>query len=104
LETLKIKESSGFARIARLVLKSRNVAMVLGNTIHLSGVSREAFLALYLLESIKHGYYNNRFEVAARQAGTWEARKQEAVNREQLAVNSDQKAVSSKQPAVRSRQ
>ena len=41
---LKIKEGSLLARVARLVLKSPNVAMVLGKTIHLSGVSRDAFL------------------------------------------------------------
>jgi hypothetical protein len=95
---LKIKERSLLARVARLVLKSSNVAMVLGKTIHLSGVSREAFLqdkpwvahelchvrqfqqygcvrflGLYLLESVKRGYYNNKFEVEARLAGTKEA-------------------------------
>lgn len=98
MDTLKIKERSLFARIARMVLKYPNVAMVLGKTIHLSGVSREEFLrnkpwvahelchvrqfqehgyfrflALYLLESVKRGYYNNKFEVEARQAGTKEA-------------------------------
>jgi hypothetical protein len=95
---LKIKERSLLARLARLVLKSPNVAMVLGKTIHLSGVSRDSFLqnkpwlahelchvrqfqqygyvrflGLYLLESIKRGYYHNKFEVEARQAGTKEA-------------------------------
>jgi hypothetical protein len=95
---LKIIERSLFARIARMVLKTPDVAMVLGKTIHLSGVSREAFLqnkpwvahelchvrqfqehgyfrflALYLLESMKRGYYHNKFEVEARLAGTKEA-------------------------------
>ncbi|MDX5419098.1 MAG: hypothetical protein LPK09_07765 [Hymenobacteraceae bacterium] len=90
----KIVENSPFARIARMVLKSRNVAMVLGKTIHLSGVKREAFLKdsgwlahelchirqfqehgyvrflwLYLRESIRVGYYNNKYEVEARIAG-----------------------------------
>jgi len=94
----KIVEKSPFARIARMVLKSPNVAMVLGRTIHLSGVKKEAFLQnspwvahelchirqfkehgylrflwLYLLESFRHGYYNNKYEVEARQAGTKEA-------------------------------
>lgn len=66
--------------------------MVLGNTIHLSGVKAEEFLKdskwvrhelahikqfkkygfykfllLYLVESCKHGYFNNKFEVEARQ-------------------------------------
>jgi len=82
------------ARIARMVLKTPNVAMVLGERIHLSGVSREEFLQdeawvahelchieqfrkygfvkflwLYLLESFRKGYYNNCFEVEARKAG-----------------------------------
>lgn len=103
VEELKIKERSVLARIARRVLKSANVAMVLGKTIHLSGVSRAAFLEnkswvahelchvrqfqehgffrflwLYLLESIRKGYYHNKFEVEARQAGA-----REAMNKEQ---------------------
>jgi hypothetical protein len=90
----KIVEKSFFARIARMVLKSRNVAMVLGKTIHLSGVNRDAFLKdsgwvahelchirqfqehgyvrflwLYLRESMRVGYYNNKYEVEARIAG-----------------------------------
>lgn len=90
----KIVEKSPFARIARMVLKSSNVAMVLGKTIHLSGVRREAFLRdsgwlahelchirqfqehgffrflwLYLRESMRVGYYNNKYEVEARIAG-----------------------------------
>ncbi|WP_018476627.1 hypothetical protein [Pontibacter roseus] len=90
----KIVEKSLFARIARMVLKSRNVAMVLGKTIHLSGVKRDAFLQdsgwlahelchirqfqehgylrflwLYLKESMRVGYYNNKYEVEARIAG-----------------------------------
>ena len=90
----KVVERSPFARIARMVLKSKNVAMVLGKTIHLSGVTRETFLKdegwvahelchirqfrehgylrflwLYLLESIRVGYYNNKYEVEARQEG-----------------------------------
>ncbi|MDX5345627.1 MAG: hypothetical protein LPK19_00125 [Hymenobacteraceae bacterium] len=90
----KIVERSLFARIARMVLKSSNVAMVLGKTIHLSGVSREdfmndpgwlahelchirqfkqhgffRFLWLYLIESWRVGYYNNKYEVEARIEG-----------------------------------
>jgi len=90
----KIVENSLFARIARMVLKSRNVAMVLGNNIHLSGVDRVTFLQddgwlahelchirqfrehgyfrflwLYLKESMRVGYYNNKYEVEAREAG-----------------------------------
>lgn len=91
--SFKIVENSLFARLARLVLKSPNVAMVLGNTIHLSGVKRDVFLRneewvahelchirqfrengylrflwLYLLESKRKGYYNNKYEVEARLA------------------------------------
>ncbi|MHC2990692.1 hypothetical protein OB13_03510 [Pontibacter sp. HJ8] len=90
----RIVENSLFARIARMVLKSPNVAMVLGKTIHLSGVNRETFLKdngwvehelchirqfrehgyfrflwLYLRESMRVGYYNNKYEVEARIAG-----------------------------------
>ena len=91
---LKIVENSLFARIARLVLKTDNVAMVLGKSIHLSGVQKEIFLKnkswvahelchvqqfqkygffrflwLYTIESFRVGYHNNKFEVEARQAG-----------------------------------
>ena len=90
---IKIVENSWFARIARLVLKSDNVAMVLGNAIHLSGVKKETFLRnqswvvhehchlqqfkkygffrflwLYTIESMKVGYFDNKFEVEARLA------------------------------------
>ena len=90
----KIVEKSPFARIARMVLKSSNVAMVIGNKIHLSGVDKYTFesdegwlahelchirqfrehgyfrfLWLYLKESYKVGYYNNKYEVEAREAG-----------------------------------
>lgn len=90
----RIVEGSLLARVARWVLKSENVAMVLGKQIHLSGVSKEAFLqdnywvehelchveqyrthgtfrflGLYLVESFRKGYYENRFEVEARQLG-----------------------------------
>lgn len=90
----KIVERSILARIARLVLKSSNVAMVLGKSIHLSGVRREDFLKdegwlahelchirqfrehgffrflwLYLRESWRVGYYNNKYEVEARIEG-----------------------------------
>jgi hypothetical protein len=90
---VKIKEQSWCARLAARKLKCGTVAMVLGSTIHLWNISREEFLqrpnwvvhelehvrqfqqygflrfcALYLWESIRKGYYNNRFEVAARRA------------------------------------
>jgi len=89
-----IKENSLLARVAAWKLNSANgVAMVLGNTIHLHNVTAEKFLDdkkwlkheychilqykklgvagflwRYLIESIRHGYRNNRFEIEARQA------------------------------------
>lgn len=74
-------------------LQSNNVAIVIGKTIHLHNVSKESFLkdtkwvnhemchinqfkkygfftfiVKYLLESSKHGYYNNKYEIEAREA------------------------------------
>ena len=88
-----IKENSWLAKIAAKKLRSSNVAMVLGGKIHLFGVSKTDFLAdekwlkhelchikqfkqygyfnfviRYLWESLRKGYYNNRFEVEARNA------------------------------------
>jgi len=91
--TFNIKEDSWLAAIAAKKLKSTSVAMVLGKTIHLYNTSKEDFLknekwvkhelchmqqfhqhgyigfiAKYLWESIRNGYYNNKFEVEARAA------------------------------------
>jgi hypothetical protein len=78
---------------SRLVLgNASRVAMVIGKTVHLSGATREEFLAdpewvaheevhlrqvrdlglprflfQYLVESARVGYYQNRFEVEARE-------------------------------------
>lgn len=90
---LRIKENSWLASIAAWKLGSSPVAMVLGKTVHLHGTDREnflrderwvkhelchirqfrqygffGFLFRYLLESARKGYYNNRFEVEAREA------------------------------------
>ena len=90
----RIIENSPLARIARWVLKTPNVAMVFGKQIHLSGVSKEdflkdrywvehelchvqqykdngmiGFLAKYLIESCRKGYYENKFEAEAREVG-----------------------------------
>jgi hypothetical protein len=90
---IKIREKSPVAWFAAKKLKSSNAAIVLGKTIHLSGVSSKEFLAcdewvkhelkhveqftkygflkfivMYLQESLRLGYHNNRFEVEARQA------------------------------------
>ena len=85
--------NSPLARIARLVLgRAPRVAMVLGQTVHLSGATRAEFLAdtewvaheevhlrqvrdlglarflvAYLVESARVGYYQNKFEVEARE-------------------------------------
>lgn len=91
--TLFIKENSFFAWLAAKKMRSDSVAMVLGKTIHLHNISKEAFLnnqrllkhelchvrqyqehgyvgflIIYLWESIRKGYYNNKFEVEARKA------------------------------------
>ncbi|HET7114971.1 MAG TPA: DUF4157 domain-containing protein [Hanamia sp.] len=88
-----IKQNSWIAKIASKKLGSDNVAIVIGKTIHLYHVSKEDFLKdtkwvkheschitqfkkygflpfilLYLWESMKHGYYNNKYEVEARNA------------------------------------
>ncbi|PJJ48671.1 hypothetical protein [Hymenobacter chitinivorans] len=89
----RIVENSPLARIARHKLKAHSVAMVLGNSIHLSGATREQFLTdpywvahemehirqfqehgrlgflwRYLRDWVRHGYYNIPFEVQAREA------------------------------------
>jgi hypothetical protein len=88
-----IKENSFIARIAAWKLNARQVAIVIGNTIHLHNTSQKEFMAnrqwlnhelehirqyrkyglipfitRYLIESFKKGYYNNKFEVEARAA------------------------------------
>ncbi len=92
-QTYRIKENSWQAWLAAKKMKSTSIAMVLGNTIHLHGCSKAYFLAderwlkhelchlkqfkenghlvfliKYLWESIKVGYYNNKYEVEAREA------------------------------------
>ena len=89
----RIKENSSLARLASKKLGVDNVAIVFGNTIHLYGRSKAAFLAdsrwvkhelchvkqfkehgffpfiaKYLWESIRKGYYNNKYEAEARAA------------------------------------
>ena len=88
-----IKENSWLAKLAAWKLKAGSVAIVLGNTIHLHKVSTTNFIkndawlrheichvrqfqqhgfinfiAKYIWESIKHGYYNNKYEIEARLA------------------------------------
>jgi hypothetical protein len=88
-----IRENSWIAKMAAFKLRSARVAIVIGNTIHLHNTTKEDFLKdeswvkhelchimqfrkygffrfiyKYLLESLKHGYYNNKYEVEARSA------------------------------------
>ncbi len=86
-----IKENSLRARIAARQLKSPRAAIVFNHVIHLWGVDKQTFLQnlswtrhevahvhqykkygflkfvlIYLLETARKGYYNNRFEAEAR--------------------------------------
>jgi hypothetical protein len=88
-----LKENSRLARIGAWKLHSKKMALTLGTTIHLYNTTPEEFLqnkrwvkhelkhveqyerygtfnflCRYLWESISKGYYNNRYEVEARQA------------------------------------
>jgi len=90
---LNIKEQSWIAKLASKKLQSKNVAIVIGNTIHLYNVTKQQFLLdekwlkhevchlqqfkkhgnfsfilKYLRESITHGYYSNKYEAEARKA------------------------------------
>ena len=89
----QIRENSWIARIAAFKLRSDRMAIVIGSTIHLHKISKEDFLlnkrwlkhelchiqqyktygfggfvARYLWESFRKGYYNNKYEVEAREA------------------------------------
>ena len=93
VQDIAIKENSWRARLAARLMKGQAIAIVFGNTIHLWGVSKQdflqhekwvkhelkhveqyrqhgyiGFLAKYLMESVRHGYENNRFEKEAREA------------------------------------
>lgn len=88
-----IRENSFMARLAARWLSVPRVAMVIGRTIHLHNCDSTEFIKnkrwlkhelehirqyqrygfgrfiiLYLWESLRHGYYNNRFEREARKA------------------------------------
>ncbi len=92
---IRILENSQLARLAAWKLNVGSVAIVFGSTIHLWKVDRETFLQnrrwlahemehirqyqrlgflrflwQYIIESIRNGYHNNRFEVEARKAET----------------------------------
>jgi hypothetical protein len=93
LTNFRVKENSWIAKVAAKKLKAESVAIVIGKTIHLHNTCREDFLAdeawvkhelchveqfrkygfftfifKYLAESWRKGYYNNKFEVEARDA------------------------------------
>lgn len=90
---VRIKENSVLAKIAAARMKADKLAIVFGSTIHLYNTGRAEFLSdsdwvcheikhvqqykqhgytgfilKYLYDSIKRGYYNNRFEKEARAA------------------------------------
>lgn len=90
---IKIKVDSLIAKWAAKKLKVNRVAITIGNTICLYHCSREAFLAnepwvchevkhvmqfkqfglvtftiMYLWESLRKGYHNNKWEIEARDA------------------------------------
>jgi hypothetical protein len=92
-ENYTIKENSWIAWLAAKKLQAVAVAIVVGSTIHLHNASKQDFLqnkrwlkhelchirqfkqhgflpfiVKYLLESLQHGYYNNKYEVEARAA------------------------------------
>ena len=91
--SFRIRESSWLARVAAWKLGVPSVAITFGRTIHLHRASRHAllrdrswlrhelkhveqfrqygflkFISLYLAESVRVGYHNNRFEREARAA------------------------------------
>ncbi len=88
-----IKENSFWARLASRKLRAAHMAITLGNTIHLHRTTTAdflknkkwvchelahvrqirkyglfLFLLMYTWESLKKGYYNNKWEYEARQA------------------------------------
>ena len=90
---VNIKENSWLAKLAAWKLGVDNVALTLGTTIHLHKASAEVlinderwvrhelkhveqflkygfvrFILLYVMESLRNGYENNRFEIEAREA------------------------------------
>lgn len=89
---VRIKENSGVAKVAAAAMKVDKVAIVFGSTIYLYNTGREEFLSdqdwvchelmhieqyrkkgflgfllQYLFDWMKNGYYNNKFEVEARE-------------------------------------
>jgi hypothetical protein len=92
-EGVLIKENSLLALLAVRKLKSKSVAIVFGSTIHLYGIDSQLFLQnrpwvkhelkhidqyrehgyvnflfKYVVEWMRKGYHNNKFEIEARMA------------------------------------
>lgn len=90
---VSINENSWLAKIAAAKMRSEKIAIVFGSTIHLHNTTKEEFLNdndwvchelkhveqykqhgsigfifKYLFDWMKNGYYNNKFEVAARES------------------------------------
>lgn len=93
MKEVRIKENSLLARVAANKLKTKRCAIVINSTIYLHNTTRAEFTAnrkwllhelkhveqyqrygmirfilLYLYETVRRGYHNNRFEVEAREA------------------------------------
>ena len=93
IDNIRIKERSWKARVAARCLGVDNVAFTLGKTIHLHNATKTEFLhderwvkhelkhveqfrkygcinciVKYTIETSRKGYYNNKYEVEARQA------------------------------------
>ncbi len=92
-QRVNIRENSWMAWLAAKKLGANNMAITIGNTIHLHKTAKANFLnnerwvkhelkhieqfrhygylkfiILYVVESARRGYYSNRFEVEARKA------------------------------------
>ncbi len=90
---MRIKENSLLAKIAAAKMRSDKVAIVFGSNIHLHNTTKDEFLNdkewvchelkhieqfkqngsvvfvfKYLIDWMKKGYYNNKFEVEARKS------------------------------------
>ena len=90
---LRLKNNHGLQNWLQKKLKSKNVAIVIGSTIHLYNVTKQQFLQnekwvkhevchlkqfqkhghfifilKYLWESMRHGYHQNKYEEEARKA------------------------------------
>lgn len=95
---VQIKENSWLAKLAAKQLKFHRIAIVLGRTIYLYNVSLETFLSSkrwvthelmhveqfkregwlkfaweYVIDYFRVGYYDNKFEIEARNAETDES-------------------------------